>query len=234
MEEKKSSKFWGRFFKIVGMLTIVAVILACCSISTLWGVGVLTGNRLSVAVVNPSSQTAPFGGVIADDTHDGTVPAEASTFSMPDGAMALLRSDMTPKGYFLILYKPGPAYVSVPEGGFTIVACGNCTVGGKRFVSDGTQGNLIVLMGTNADGTTPADLNTTVVIDDYTTGHVAVTTIWSVNDEDPVAAAMAAITGMFEAPNCGQEGCLSVDYFVWWPGMEAPSGETFTTPPAVP
>ncbi len=212
----KKNQFWNTFFKVLGILFVVALIV----IAVLWLAGLFTGNRLVVRVENP---------------HDWTAPASASAQNpiLPDGAMPLLRTDGTPKGYALIIYKVPPAYVSVPEGGFTMVACGNCTVGGKRFISDGTQGNLIVLMGINADGTTPQDLNTTVTIDDYTTGHVSVTTIWSVGDEDPVAAAMAAAAGMFEAPNCGQEGCLSVDYFVWWPGQEAPSGETITEPPTV-
>jgi hypothetical protein len=204
------------FLKVFGILAILALAIAV----VVFALFALSGNRLALRVENPHNWTAPVG-------------ASAENPFPPEGSMPLLRADGTPKGYALILYKTPPAYVSVPEGGFTIVVCGNCTVGGKGFVSDGTIGNLIVLMGINADGTTPQDLNTTVVIDGYTTGHVSVTTIWSVNDEDPVAAAMAAVAGMFNAPNCGQEGCLLVNYFVWWPGQEVPSGgETFTEPPA--
>jgi len=224
------SKTLSVLLKVVGILIVLGL---CVGMFIMAGF-ILSGQKLDIHVVSPSGQTVPFGGVISDDSHDWTAPEGAGVQNpiLPDGAMPLLRDDGTPKGYALILYKTPPAYVSVPEGGFTIVACGNCTVGGQGFVSDGTQGNLIVLMGINADGTTPQDLNTTVAIDGYTTGHVGVTTIWSVADEDPVAAAMTAAAGMFEAPNCGQEGCLSVDYFVWWPGQEAPSGETFTEPPA--
>lgn len=223
------SKTLSVFLKVVGILTVLGL---CVGMFIMAGF-ILSGQKLDIHVASPSGQTVPFGGVISDDSHDWTVPAGASAQNpiLPDGAMPLLRSDGTPKGYALILYKEGPARVSRPEGGWTIVTCGNCTVDGVSYLSDGTVGNVILLMGVNPDGSTPADLNETITIDGYTTGHVSVTTIWSTTDEDPEAAVMAAVAGMFKAPACGQEGCLQVYLTTNYPG-QPPAGESFTEPPA--
>lgn len=229
--QEKNTKTVNTVLRIVGLMVVIG---GCAGLLMLFGF-LMSGSRLAFGIVGPDgqavvpvAQVAPIG-IVLDDAQDWTAPEN----TVPDGAMPLLRRDGTPMGYSIILYKPGPSEVSVPEGGFTIVACGNCKVEGVSFVSDGTIGNLILLRGLNPDGSTPEDLNETVTISDYTVGHVAVTTIWSVADEDPETAATNAVAGMFYAPNCGHEGCNQVDFFDWWPGMEVPHGVSYTEPPAV-
>jgi hypothetical protein len=117
-------------------------------------------------------------------------------------------------GYTYPLGMEGPWHQSVPEGGFTIVALGDGTVDGISVSSNkGTWGSIFLLIGTDADGSTPKDLNETIVIDDYVAGHVQVTFIYAGN-EDPMEAGLAAVANMFSAPNCGQEGCLGVALYV--------------------
>lgn len=137
--------------------------------------------------------------------------SEAKVVQPPAGAIPLIANDKI-IGYTYPIGVKGPWSQSVPEGGFTLVACGNCTVDGKEATSDGTQGTVFLLVGANADGSTPADLNETVVIDDYTLGHIQVTFIYAGN-EDPKEAAASAVANMFGPPNCGAEGCLTVYLF---------------------
>lgn len=110
-------------------------------------------------------------------------------------------------GYTYPIGIDGEWHQSIPEGGFVLVACGNCKVNEEVGKSDGTEGNVFLIIGKKSDGTTPADLNETVKIEDYKTGHVQVTFIY-VGNEDPDKAALNAIANMFSAPNCGQSGCI--------------------------
>lgn len=173
------------------------------------------------AIVILSQQVTLLSAQVADLEHTveaaQAVPptqepvSEAKIVLPPAGAIPLIVNDEI-IGYTYPIGVKGPWSQSVPEGGFTLVACGNCTVDDKEATSDGTQGTVFLLVGVNADGSTPADLNETVVIDDYTLGHVQVTFIYAGN-EDPQEAAASAVAGMFGPPNCGAEGCLTVHLF---------------------
>lgn len=138
--------------------------------------------------------------LIADQPSEG----ESQIPEAPEWAVPLGEGEVV--GYTYSLGKKGPWNQSVPEGGFVLISCGNCTVDGIKATSDGTEGNTFLFKGTNSDGLTPDDLNETIVIKDYAAGHVQVTFIYAGN-EVPEEAALAAVANMFFAPNCGQDGC---------------------------
>lgn len=222
MDRKRVTTFW----KVAGAVVLLALVVWQARpisersqqlrqrLGLAWG-AFRTGAGPSGETVNSGSnvvvypQRAAIATALAASTQEPI--SEAKVVRPPAGAIPLNANDEI-IGYTYPIGVKGPWSQSVPEGGFTLVACGNCTVDGKEATSDGTQGTVFLLVGANADGSTPADLNETVVIDDYTLGHVQVTFIYAGN-EDPQEAAASAVAGMFGPPNCGAEGCLTVYLF---------------------
>jgi hypothetical protein len=84
---------------------------------------------------------------------------------------------------------------------------------GQALVPVGAEiGHIVVISGTLADGTTPADLNRGVTLRDYIAGSVAVTHVVT-PDVSALAAGETHALGMASPPNCGQEGCNAA--FLW-------------------
>lgn len=147
----------------------------------------------------------------------------------PDGSVLLGKAG-DPNGFFFVLTSGNPAKVPVVEGGFTLVACGNCTVGDLEVTSDGTEGNVVLLLGVEPDGSTPKDLNSNVWISDYTAGHVGVTVIFP-DKEDPREAAFNAVNTMLTGEgNCGDAACNTVFLYTVAPNGKLLEKETFTDP----
>lgn len=212
-------------WKVFGIVMIAIVI----ALAIVGAVEYFFGIKPALARKAQADWTKPEVAVAAEVVAEIQKPALPA---VPEGSMPLLKEDGTPKGYALILYKDAPAKVSRPEGGWTIVTSGASTIDGVEFPGGETVGNVILYLGVNPDGTTPEDLNETLEIEEYVTGHISVTTIWNVADEDPVKAAMTAVAEMFKAPHCGQEGCLTVYLHTAYPGQEMSVIE-YTSPPEI-
>lgn len=104
----------------------------------------------------------------------------------------------------------------VPGDRFTLVASGAATVEARGEIitlgsgENGTHGNIVVFVGQDQSGNAYSGGQFT--LSDYSAGNVAITTIYS-GDEQPDDAARAAAANMLTAPGCGQEGCLTVSVF---------------------
>jgi hypothetical protein len=222
MVKKEAEKGISKRLLVLGVLLIVFVVLVG------FGFYLATKDRVLVttqaAIVREGIQEEEVSPVIASDDRadDSNKDVDPPDWAIPLGEETIV-------GYTYPLGMKGPWEQSVPEDGFLLVALGNGTVDGVKASSDGTQGNVFLLVGSLADGSTPADLNETIVIDDYTLGHVQVTFIY-VGNEDPQEAALSAVANMFGAPNCGQEGCLEVTLYSWFLGGDWEK-EVFTDPP---
>lgn len=214
------STFWKIVILIVGVALVVALGFIAYALLREPAVPVATNSSVMVQAEEGSS-SLPARSSASGQEVASREPAP------PDWAVALGQDEIV--GYTYPLGMEGPWRQSVPEGGFLLVTCGNCTVDGKKATSDGTQGTVFVLVGTNADGSTPEDLNRTVVIDDYTPGHIQVTFIYAGN-EDPEESGLSAVANMFGPPNCGAEGCLTVYLFSRFADGDWEE-ETFTDPP---
>lgn len=230
MTEKEPKKGIPIWIPILGALTVASICVICAFVILLYSF--FANDSVTVVTQDPivrgEIQKEEVSPVITSDDQVSDSGEDASLQPKPpDWATTL--GDEVIVGYTYPLGMKGPWKQSVPEDGFILVALGNGTVDGVKASSDGTQGNVFLLVGSSADGSTPADLNEIIVIDDYTPGHIQVTFIYAGN-EDPQEAALSAVTNMFGEPNCGQEGCLEVTLYSRFMGGDWDK-EVFTDPP---
>ncbi len=108
--------------------------------------------------------------------------------------------------------------IPVAEGGYSILAIGVGSVDDNVLAPVAEDvGHIVFFPGALPDGTTPEDLNQSVVLSGYIPGAVAVT---HVTMETPYDVALAAArdhaTGMLNGrPNCGDAGCPFVYFWEW-------------------
>jgi len=221
-------EYKAKGWKYFGIVTAVLVGLGFLVLAGFGVFHLITKDRVPVAtqaaIIHEGGQVEKVATPAKNDDQvgDSNKDVEPPEWAVPLGEETIV-------GYTYPLGMEGPWKQSVPEDGLILVACGNCTVDGVKATSDGTQGNVFLLVGSLADGSTPADLNETIVIDDYTLGHVQVTFIYAGN-EDSQEAALSAVANMFGEPNCGQEGCLEVTLYSRFVGGDW-ENEVFTDPP---
>lgn len=142
-----------------------------------------------------------------------------SAFMPPDNAQRLGGDKMV--GVFYTLNQAGPFTVVTPPESVTIIAAGAIVVDDKTFTTDGTKGNVIVVVCRKM-----TDCANKVT--GYKAGNVGVTTMLP-GAEDVNLTAYNAVTLMFKAPNCGSSGCKTADMTLW-----GEKTTTFTKKPANP
>ena len=130
------------------------------------------------------------------------------TYTPAQGEIPLVNKGET-IGFFYVLNKKGPVDVTTPYQSTALFALGNGKVGDTTVTSDGTQGNIVTVLCDKPEGCV-----TTVT--DYTAGHVGVTIVFA-GKEVPAETSLGAVSNLFNAPNCGANGCPSV--FHWQNGQ---------------
>lgn len=132
---------------------------------------------------------------IARPESSGTV-----VYNPPVSAMQLVTDEGVTVGVSYVLTDGEATQIFTPAYSTTIVVGGNFTADGITFTSDGTIGNIYMFL-CRQNGECAFD------VEDYTAGHLSVTTVFS-GMENPNATAFGALTTLFQAPNCGDPGCL--------------------------
>lgn len=165
-----------------------------------------------------SADATMLGAPYALNMRTGAMPVQVNDLFIPQGITGLGTENGGDAVGFVHYPNTGRTVrYPVGSGGFILGSCGNCevTVNGTTVEaeSDGSHGNLFLVLGSNVSGQAVSDVE--FEVENYTAGHMGVVSIFG-STEDPYEGALNnMVNTTLGAPGCGAEGCLTATIYVF-------------------